>query len=117
MQKPKTNELSKCGRRVFTAAGLTMTGVALTRIVLALLLPWMAERSLGAESSADAQAPATLATFADIPGVTQAYVDAYNAYLQAKHADNPDGDYSGAIHAFTAIANDSPNPELRLRSS
>ena len=23
----------------------------------------------------------------------------------------------GAIHAFTAIANDSPNPELRLRSS
>ncbi|NLF16300.1 MAG: hypothetical protein GX595_03460 [Lentisphaerae bacterium] len=107
----------RLSRRTAAAVGLSLAGLALGYARIGVLVAWMAESALGAEAPATPGTTATLATFADMPGVTPAYVEAYNAYVQARYSDRPVGDYTRAIDAFTAIAQDSPDPELRLRSA
>ncbi len=103
--------------RTIAAVGLSLAGLALAYAGIGVLVAWMAESALGAETPATPGTTATLATFADMPGVTPAYVEAYNAYVQARHSDSPTRDYTRAIGAFAAIAEDSPDPEMRLRAA
>jgi hypothetical protein len=91
-------------------------GLAAVYWLSGLLVLWTASAALGAPAPATPEAPATLATFADVSGVTQEYVDAYNLFVQARSAGNPEHDYSKAVAAFSRIAENPAAPEVQLRS-
>ena len=95
---------------------MTPMGIPLCLAMAALLMGCCAPTARAAGIDPDAL---TLADFSFMPGADEGFVEAYRVFLKARAGDQEEGaaisTYGQAARAFAQVADEAPDPDMRLR--